>query len=313
MDSVTSDVKVVSPPSARKIILTSFLVNLVDVLLGLIAALMTGSVTMVAQFLEGTVDLISSGLLMIGVRQSNKNPDRGHPFGHGREMFFWAMISALLMLGVTASLSIYFGLQRFLHPEPLENLFFAYLVLTISVISNGYSLSLSFKRLLGKNNNKKFLYSFFYSPLIETKTTFVLDLMGTAAAGLGLISLVSFGITGDRRLDGVGAVLIGVTLAILALLLIKSVKDLLVGRSAAPEVEENIRKSALTIPEVKNILDLRTMYIGPERLLVNLEVHLEDNLNTDQIESLTDKIKHVVQTEEPTVHHIQVELETPES
>ncbi len=312
MDPVSSNVKLVSPPSAKKVILTSFLVDVLDVASNLAVALLSGSVVMVSQVLQGVSDLTASGLLLVGIRQSNKKPDHKHPFGHGREMFFWAMISALITFGVTATLSVYLGWERFLHPEPIHNIFLAYVILVITTANNAYSLSLSYKRLRSETTGQRFLKSFFQSPLIETKTTFVLDLMGTSASILGLVSLLLYGLTGNRHFDGLGAIIIGLTLALFSFLLIKSVKDLLVGRSAFPEVEEKIRQAALTIPEVENILDLRTMYIGPERLLVNLEVHLQDNLNTDEIEKLTDRIKEVIQTKEPTVHHIQVELETPE-
>lgn len=274
--------------------------------------ILSGSVVMLSQFLQAAADITASGLLVLGINQAKKGPDRKHPFGHGRETYFWALISSLIMLGGTATLSIFLGTQRILNPEPVQNLLLALGVLSFGFMTNIYSLSLSFQRLFKGEPLSEIPQAFFYSPLIETKTAFVLDLMATSASVLGFVSLITLKITGNNRLDGVGAVLIGCSMAILAFILLKGVKELLVGRSAEPEVEENIRSAAKTIPEVRDILDLRTMHIGPEKLLVNLEVHLEDNLNTDEIEQLTDKIKQVIQSKEPTVHHIQVELETPE-
>lgn len=312
MTDVSSKIEVLKPPSARKVVLTSFLTNFFDISLNITVTLLTGSVVMLTQVLQSCADLAASGLLLLGIRQANKKPDRKHPFGHGRETYFWALISALIMLAVTSTLSIFFGWQRFLNPKEIENVFLAVIVLVITFSTNAYSLSLSYRRLLKNKSRDNLLRIFFYSPLIETKTAFVLDLMATSASILGLISLLTLTLTGNNQLDGIGAILIGGCLGFLAFLLLKSVKDLLVGRSAAPEVEETIRAAAKTIPEVRDILDLRTMYIGAEKLLVNLEVHLQDNLTTDEIEKLTDKIKQVIQTKEPTVHHIQVELETPE-
>lgn len=312
MSSPSASTEIKTTPSAKKVVLTSFLTNFLDISLSLLVTLLSGSVVMLSQFLQAAADITSSGLLVLGINQSNKKPDKKYPFGHGRETFFWALISSLIMLGGTSTLSIFIGVQRFLNPEPVSHLGLALGTLFFALMTNTYSLSLSFKRLFKNEKTQQIPKAFFYSPLIETKTAFVLDLMATFASILGFISLVILEITGNYRFDGIGAILIGLSMAVLAFLLLKGVKDLLVGRSAAPEVEENIRTAAKTIPEVKDILDLRTMHLGPEKLLVNLEVHLQDDLDTDEIEKLTDRIKQVVQTKEPTVHHIQVELETPE-
>ena len=222
------------------------------------------------------------------------------------------MLSALVMFGITATLSFYLGMQRFLNPQELNNISLAYLTLIITALANAYSLSLSLKRLSKSMKLLELPKIFLNSPLIETKTTFVLDLMGTASSILGLIALILFGITQDLRFDGLGTMLISIVLSIMAFLLLKGVKDLLVGKSASTAEAEKIREAALKIPEVKNVLDLRTMYLGPEKLLVNLEVHLKDNLTTDEIEVLVDKIKESIKSQVPDVHHIQVELETPE-
>ena len=116
---------------------------------------------------------------------------------------------------------------------------------------------------------------------------------------------------GNASFDGIGSVGIGIATAVLAVVLISSVKDLLVGRSATSDIEDRIREAALEVDEVQRVLDLRTMYLGSERLLVNLEVHMQGGLETRQIEILIDEIKHRVKKRAPIVSHIQVELETP--
>jgi divalent metal cation (Fe/Co/Zn/Cd) transporter len=147
---------------------------------------------------------------------------------------------------------------------------------------------------------------------VTTKNALVLDLMGTTAAGSGLVSLLLYQSVGETRFDGVGAMVIGVTTAILALVLIIGVKGFLIGKRAAPQIEEKIKKAVLTVPQVNEILDLRTMQIGPDKLLVNIEVNLQDQLTTDELETLIDKIKKRVHEKVPSIQHVQVELETPE-
>lgn len=297
--------------TARRVVVTSFFVDLIDVISSLVVAILSGSVVMLAQVLQGLADLASAGFLVLGVKQSTKPTDKKHPFGHGREIFFWATLSALMMFGITASLSFYFGLQRFLRPETIENISFAYVVLSITTVTNGYSFTLSLRRLKENTKGKNLWQTFMHSPLIETKTTLILDLMGTSASILGLAALLLFGLTKNLRFDGLGAMLIGAVLGIMALVLIKSAKDLLIGKGASMGEATQIREAALAVAGVKDVLDLRTMYMGPENLLVNLEVHVQDNLTTDEIEMLVDKIKTSVKSGVPSAGHIQVELETP--
>lgn len=297
--------------SSSRVVFVSFLVDILDVVLSLALAILSGSVVMLSQVLEGVADLISSGLLLVGLARSGQKADRDHPFGFGRELYFWALLSAIIMFAITATLSILFGWQRFIHPQVLHSIPLALLVLGITVITNGYAFYLSLKRLLRNRSIGQVARIFLRSSLIETKTTFTLDLMGVSASVLGIVTLVIYKITGDYRYDGLGAILIGVVLAIFSFILLLGVVDLIIGRSASVEVESRIRSAALRTPQVHKVLGLKTLHIGPERLLVNLDVHLRHNLTTKDIENLITKIKEDVKKEVPEVKHIQVELETP--
>jgi cation diffusion facilitator family transporter len=298
--------------SARKVIVASFAVDILDIVFATGVAYATGSVVMLTEALEGISDLTSSGLLWIGLKRSQRRDDRTHPFGYGREIYFWTLLAALIMFGVTSTVSIYFGWQRFLHPKVIENIVLAQIVLLIAFFSNGYAFYLSYKRLIKKRRLKHVVRIFYRSSLIETKTTFILDLMGTVASLLGTMALGIYVATGDIRFDGLGAILIGITLAFLAFLLLMGIRDLLVGRSASFETEEKIRRAALKIDEVKEVLDLKTLHVGSEKLLVNLEVNMESHLSTGELEQLIDRIKEQIQVEVPSVKYIQVELETPD-
>jgi cation diffusion facilitator family transporter len=298
--------------TARKVIVASFAVDTLDIVFAVGVAYATGSVIMLTEALEGISDLISSGLLWIGLKRSQRHDDRTHPFGYGREIYFWTLLAALIMFGVTSTVSIYFGWQRFLHPKAIDNIILAQIVLLIAFFSNGYAFYLSYKRLLKKRNFRQIIRIFYRSSLIETKTTFILDLMGTVASLLGTIALGIYILTGDMRFDGLGAILIGITLAFLAFLLLMGIRDLLVGRSASIETEAKIKKAALKIEEVKEVLDLKTLHVGSEKLLVNLEVNMESHLSTRELEELIDRIKERIQIEVPSVKYIQVELETPD-
>src|SRR5688572_18870766 len=140
--------------SSAKAVTTSFFVDLCDIAINVIVMIFTGSVVMLAESLEGATDLVASGLLLIGLRISKRRRNKLHPFGHGKALFFWTLISAIVMLIFGASSSIYFGVQRFIHPTEITKLHWAYGALCISIITNGYALSLSTRRLLHKEKLK---------------------------------------------------------------------------------------------------------------------------------------------------------------
>lgn len=300
-----------SVPSASKVIITSFLVDLLDVLTNLTVAILSGSVVMIAETLQGLADLAAAGFLLIGLIRSGKPSDKKHPFGYGLELYFWTMLASVLILGVTSTLSIYFGWQRFINPMPIQNIFLAFIILIFSIMTNGYALSLSARRLLKGKSIFLIRRIFVSSSLIETKTAFVLDLMGTLAAVFGLMALAFYQISGNLLFDGLGAMAIGGLLAIFGVLLIVPIRELIIGQSASNKVEDHIRRAAMVQPEVKKVLDLKTLHIGSEKLLVNLEVNLKRNLTTLDIEGIMDRIKENIKKEVPEVKHIQVEVETP--
>lgn len=272
---------------------------------------MSGSVVMLAEVLQGAADLITSSLLLLGLRRSERRANRHYRFGHGRELFFWVLMAGMAMLVLTATLSVWFGLQRVLHPDPIDHIWLAYGALTVGFITNVYALRVSIRRLRGAHVGPNVWQRFRHSSLIETKATLVLDLLGSVSALVGFMALAAYELTGYSAFDGIGSIIIGLATAVLAAMLISAVKDLLVGRSATTDIELAIRKAALEVDGVDRVLDLRTMYLGSERLLVNLEVHLRGGLETRQIEQLIDEIKRHIKRRAPIVHHIQVELETP--
>lgn len=297
--------------SSKKVILTSFAVDLLDVVLNFSVAILSGSVVMLTQVLEGAADLASSGFLIIGFSRSGQKENKDHPFGYGTEIYFWSLLSALVMFGLTSTLSFYFGWQRFFNPEPLKDVSLALVILVITFFTNGYAFLLSYFRLLRHRPWKHIVRIFYSSSLVETKTTFILDLMGTLASLVGTGALGIYVLTGDQRFDGLGAMVIGIVLAIFSLFLVLGIRDLLIGKSASEETELRIIKAALLIEEVEEVLDIKTLHLGSEKLLVNLFVHMKSKLSTRELEKLMDKIEDSVRNEVPSAKYIQVELETP--
>jgi len=296
--------------SAKRTVTTSFLVDLGDIIINVIVMIITGSVVMLAEALEGGSDLVASAALLIGLRISKRRADKKHPFGYGKALFSWTLISAIIMLVFAASLSFYFGLQRYLDPQEIKNIYLAYAALGISIITNGYSLSLSTRRLLHRQRFKKLIQVFLRSTHVETKNTFILDFTGTAAAVLGLISLVLYQVAGIQHFDGIGAMLIGVVIAFSSIVLIWGVKNYLVGKPAPPEIEKQVRQAALQVNQVKEIVEINTMYLGSEKLLIHLDIQLDANTGKE-IEAVVEKVKERIKKEIPIAYSIQIETKMP--
>lgn len=212
------------PITAKRAILTSFFVDLLDIILNVLIVFFTGSVVMVAEFFQAVADLVSSALLWVGLKRPEK------------EVYFWTMLSALIMLVVASSLSFYFGLQRFLHPENVENIYLAYMALLFAAVSNGYAFYVSARRILDGKHFFTLISAFKSSPFVTTKNTFVLDLMGMSSAIVGLGALMLYQLYGDVRFDGVGAMCIGIVSAFLSTHLILDLVAFIRGGRVSKEV-----------------------------------------------------------------------------
>ncbi len=298
--------------SDKRIVSVCCKVDIIDILLNGLVALLTGSVVMLAEVFQAISDLIVDGLIYIGMTRSKRAPTKKHPFGYGRELYIWSLFSTLVMFLLLTGLSFYFGINRLINPQPIEHIFLIYFVLIISLITNGYSFSLGVRRLLAGKSFREIKKMFVSSTFLETKITFISDLMGLLAALSGLIAVFLFQKTGNLGFDGLGAIVIGFLMGIFSIFLFKNIKDFIIGVSVSQEIEEKIKESALEIEGVKDILDFKAIVIGSNKLLVNLEIHVQGGLFTEQIEELIDRVKDNIKKEIPAVFHIQVEIETPE-
>lgn len=210
--------------TAKKVILTSFFVDLADILIGVVVVFLTGSIVMLAELIQGVSDMISSGLLLIGLKSSKD------------KVYIWALVSALIMLLFASTLSFYYGFRRYQDPEIIDNIFLAFALLTFNFFSNGYAFYLSAKRISPKKGIFKSFKDFRNSKFLLTKNTFVFDLMGISAALVGLLALIIYKLTGNLKFDGLGAMGIGIVLGILSLDLIYSI--LKVKKMKPPLIEE---------------------------------------------------------------------------
>ena len=298
--------------SDARVVATSFVVSIFDVGLNLFIALLTGSAVMLAQALQGLSDLITGGILYNGVKRSKRAKDARYQFGYGRELFFWVLMAGIVMFVGTGGMSVYFGYQQLINPEPVEHTWIALTVLIFGFVTNTYAFLLSLKRLQDIDPTKHWYEQLLHSSLVETKATFLIDVLGSLSAVLGFVSLMLYVLTGNVMFDGLGGIVIGLAMMCVAAILVNDVRGLIVGRAVDAHVQEKIKRTTEAVPGVKSVLGILSMYLGSARLMVIIEVHLQDDLDTDKIEKIVDEIKDSVRQNIPQVHHIQVEVETPD-
>lgn len=293
-------------------ILQALGVNALIAVLKGVAAAFTGSGAMLAETLHSASDCANQGLLLFGVKRSQKPPDAQHPLGYGRALYFWSFMVALLLFTGGGVFSIYEGVHKFMHPEPLEGVGWAVLILVISLALEGASTWGNIKELNARRGPVPF-----FRFLRDTKDSDLIVVFGeNAAATVGLVvalfALLMSVVTGDTHWDGIGSAGVGVVLIGVAIFLAIEVKGLLVGEAADPAIEAAIRGVADGAPGVRSVLRVLTIQQGPGEVMVAMKVELSSNLDTDGVYDTINNFEKMVRARLPEVRWLFVEPDRQE-
>ncbi|MBK0062741.1 MULTISPECIES: cation diffusion facilitator family transporter [unclassified Acinetobacter] len=265
--------------------------NLMIALVKFIAAYITNSSAMLSEAVHSVVDTLNEILLLHGLKQSQKPANFRHPFGYGRELYFWAFIVSLLVFALGSIVSIYQGIQHIRQPEEMVSPMINYIVLAIAIVCEGISWRVALKSFRKEKGSLGYFEAFRRS---KDPTTFTV-LFEDSAALIGLfIALV--GITAAHYLDmpildGVASILIGVVLAISAFLLARETKGLLTGETANPELRENLLSIAQQDVAVFSANGVLTEQMGAHQVIASLSLEFKDNLTSDDIEICVNRIE----------------------
>jgi cation diffusion facilitator family transporter len=282
--------------------------NLAIAIMKFVAAALTGSSAMVSEGIHSLVDTGNGGLLLFGIHKSKQPADATHPFGYGKELYFWSLIVAVLIFGVGGGISIYEGIAHLLHPRPLEDPFWSYLVLGFAAVFEGLVFVVAFRAFQALKGEDESIWQAIKSS--KDPTTFTV-LFEDAAAILGLI----FAFVGiflahqfeNPYLDGVASVCIGLLLAAVAVVLAYESKGLLVGEGTDPQTLEKIRKLAEADPGVKKMLMPLTMHFGPDTVLLTVDIEFHKRLSATEVEEAVDRLDKSIRTQYPNIKHIYIQ------
>jgi cation diffusion facilitator family transporter len=282
-------------------------------ILKLVAALITGSSGMMAEALHSVADTTNQVFLLLGLRFYKRPASDKHPFGYGKERFFWSFIAAIFIFGVGATYAIYEGIEKLAHPHAPTNLVWAYAVLAISFVLEGGSIALAIYQEVKEAHHEglSFVEYLRESKDPTAKTVLFEDsaaLIGIVIAATGLV-LTDYQVGGAAGAywDGVASILIGLVLAVVAFVLARTSRGLLLGEAANPKVVTAIKQAIESHPNVEQVVELLTMHLAPKKILINAHVKLRPELVTDDIVNSIQEIEERIKSAEPKVEMIFLE------
>lgn len=268
--------------------------------------LVTGSSSMLAESVHSLADTSNQGLLLLGQKTSRREATKSHPFGFGRERYFYSFIVALMLFTLGAAFALYEGIHKVIEPEPLESPIVAVIILVLAIGLESYS----FNTAIGESRKIKGNATWWGFIRQAKEPELPVVLLEDAGALLGLFfALLGVGlsvITGDPVWDGLGTIAIGVLLGIIAGILIVEMKSLLIGEGATDGELDTI-VDQLAAGKVERVIHIRTQYLGPDELLVAAKLALVPGLDTAQVATAIDDAEARVRAKVPTAKLIYLE------
>jgi cation diffusion facilitator family transporter len=296
--------------SSKKVIYAALVGNAIIAVAKFVMSAITGSSAMFSEGIHSVVDTGNQILLLYGLKQAKKPADEKHPYGHGKEVYFWSFVVALLIFAVGSGLSIFKGLEHISHPVEITNPVWNYLVLGFAMIIEGYVFFIAIKEFNKMRGDRGYLEA------IQTGKDpglFVV-LLEDAAAMTGLmvamLGIALSQITGNYVFDGIASVVIGLILATVAVLLAVETKGLLIGERANKHVVDGIRDVLNQTRGVHKVNEVLTMHMGPDYILVNLNVEFSDHMRTGKLEQLVSQIDREIKTKYKNVKRVFIEAES---
>ncbi|HKB53010.1 MAG TPA: cation diffusion facilitator family transporter, partial [Ramlibacter sp.] len=270
-------------------------------------AAITGSSAMLAEAIHSLVDTGNGGLLLIGLNLSRRPATPEHPFGHGKELYFWSLIVGVLIFGLGGGVSLFEGILHLRQPPALHDPMWNYVVLAAAALFEGSSLVVAWRQFKRQRGDTPVLEAFQaskdpanYSIVAEDSAA----LIGLAIAAAGVYFSHRFDMP---RLDALASVLIGLLLAGVAVVLIRESRGLLVGEGVKPETAREIRLLVAQEPAVRRVGPLLSMYIGAEEVLVTMDVGFGGATPASEVASAIGRIEHRVRERFPKVRRIYIE------
>lgn len=296
--------------SSKKAIYAALVGNSLIAVTKFIAAAISGSSAMLSEAFHSCADSGNQLLLLYGFRRARRPPDRTHPFGYGKELYFWTFVVAILLFGLGAGASLYAGIVHLRQPRTIEHLYLNYAVLATAILFEAVTLWVAFGEF-----QKGRRWRTFFQEVRRTKDPTLITVLFEDSAALAGLALAAAGITAAHRLgmpelDAWASIAIGLLLAAVATWLAYESKGLLVGEAAERKILDDVRRTIAADRRVTRLIEALTMHLGPADILLTLDVDFADRLTTSQIEDAIFDLERRIQGQHPEIKRIFIEAKS---
>ncbi|HTT45828.1 MAG TPA: cation diffusion facilitator family transporter [Thermoplasmata archaeon] len=289
------------------VLVTTVLLNATLFAVNFWIALLSGSRTILAEAILTATDLAGSALLLWGARLSRRPADLQHPFGFGKERFFWAFVSIVITFTIAGIVALVTGIDQWAHPRPIGHLLEGVLIVSATLVASAIGISVTLRELrLGRET----LQGLLESSHEGLKAVFYQDAVAIVGAVIALGGLLAIYETHQDAIDGIVAAVEGVLLVATGFVLTAESREYLIGRALAPSVAREILGLVERDPRVGRVRSIQSMQLGPDDALVALRINFQDGLTTDQLESAIDQVSLAVRSAYPIVRHLIIEPES---
>jgi len=295
---------------SRFVVMVALVGNLLIAVSKFIAALVTGSSAMLSEGVHSAADTANELLLLYGLHRASAAPTVEHPFGHGREAYFWSFIVALLIFALGAGVSLYEGVHRLLQPRAVNHVAATFVVLAVSFVFEGTSWFFALQRVRRSKGRRSYFQAIRQSKNPAVFTVLLEDsaaLLGLVLAFAGILAAV---LTGRSEFDAIASILIGILLAATSFVLARETKALLIGEQAHSRVQSRLLQIAEAHPAVAHANGIFTAQLGPDHVLAALSAEFEDRLTTPQIEACILDLEQQFRAAHPEIVAVFVKPQT---
>lgn len=295
---------------SKTVIYAALAGNLLIAVTKFVAAWFTGSSAMLSEGVHSLVDTGNGGLLLYGMRRASKPADRTHPFGHGRELYFWSFVVALLVFALGAGVSFYEGVIHILDPEEIRNPTVNYVVLGLSILFEGSSWYVALREFRKTKGNQSYIEAVRRSKDPSVFTVLFEDSAALIGLVIALVAVSCAHAFAMPELDGVGSIGISLVLATTAIFLARETKGLLMGEAASPEIQARVLAVVDADPDIHKANGVLSVHLGPDQIVIGLSAEFEDALTTPDIEDCVERIEKAVRESVPEVTGVFIKPQT---
>ncbi|MCP5104280.1 MAG: cation transporter [bacterium] len=293
--------------SSKSVIITALIANLFIAVMKLIVAAITRSSAMLAEGIHSGADTVNQVLLLVGIKKGKREPDSLHPFGFSGELYFWSFIVAIILFTAGAAFSIYEGIHKLNHPEPIKNITYAFAVLLFSIGAEGIAFYRALQKVNRERGSEKVFAYLRKTKKSELIVVFLEDLAAISGLSIALLLIFLQHLTGILIFDGIASIIIGLILCAVALFLGNETRSLLLGESADPRLIAKISTIFKEEESINRLIFIKSMQLGPEDILISVKAEFSHRLTAIEISNLINGMEREIRRKYPDVKKIFIE------